>query len=336
MHKNKIPVFISSYIWENETNSKTPKNKHYMEHMLLHIALLLLLIRFSSCLTLCNPLDGSPPGSPSLGFSRQEHWSGLPFPSPMRESENESEVAQSCLTLNDLMDCSIPGSSVHGIFQARVLGWGAIAFSVHVALVVPRMVCVCAKIQMLKVKHMTHQFSSVTQSCPTLCDLMNHSTPGLPVHHQLLESTQTHVHLVGDAIQPSYPLLSPSPPALSLSQHQGLFQWVSSSHQVVTVLEFQLQHQSFQWTPGLISFRRDWLDLLAVQGTLKSLLQYHSSKASIFRCSAFFIVQCSHPYMTTGKTIASTRQTFVGKVCVCFLICCLSWSWLSFQGESIF
>ena len=90
---------------------------------------------------------------------------------------------------------------------------------------------------------------SVAQSCPTLCDPMNCSTPGLPVHHQLLEFTQTHVHQVGDAIQPSHPLSSPSPPAPNLSQHQGLFQWVSSSYQVAKVLEFQLQHQSYQWTP---------------------------------------------------------------------------------------
>ena len=94
-----------------------------------------------------------------------------------------------------------------------------------------------------------HQFSSVAQSCLTLCNPMNRSKPGLPVHHQLLESTQTHVHQVGDAIQPSHPLSSPSPPALNLSQHQGLFKWVSSSHQVAKALEFQLQHQSFQWTP---------------------------------------------------------------------------------------
>ena len=93
------------------------------------------------------------------------------------------------------------------------------------------------------------QFSSVAQSCPTLCNPMNRSTPGLPVHHQLLESTQTHVHWVSDAIQPSDPLSSPSPPALNLSQHQGLFKWVSSLHQVAKVLEFQLQHQSYQWTP---------------------------------------------------------------------------------------
>ena len=88
----------------------------------------------------------------------------------------------------------------------------------------------------------TVQFSTVAQSCPALCDPMNHSTPGLPVHHQLLESTQTHLHWVGDAIQPSHPLSSPSPPALNLSQHQSLFKWVSSSHQVARVLEFQLQH----------------------------------------------------------------------------------------------
>ena len=91
--------------------------------------------------------------------------------------------------------------------------------------------------------------SSVAQWCSTLCNPMNHSTPGLPVHHQLPESTQTHVHWVGDAIQPSHPLLSPSPPALNLSQHQCLFKWVSSSDQVAKVLEFQFQHQSFQWTP---------------------------------------------------------------------------------------
>ena len=97
-------------------------------------------------------------------------------------------------------------------------------------------------------------FSSVAQSCLTLCDPMGCSTPGLPVHHQLLEFTQTHVHCVGDAIQSSHPLSSPSPPAFNLSQHQGLFQWVSSSHQVAKVLEFQLQHQSFQWV-----FRTDFL-----------------------------------------------------------------------------
>ena len=99
------------------------------------------------------------------------------------------------------------------------------------------------------------QFSSVTQSCPTPCNLMNCSTPGLPVHHHLPEFTQTHVHWVSDAIQPSHPLLSPSPPAFNFSQHQGLFKWVSSSHQDAKVLEFQLQHQYFQWI-----FRTDFLE----------------------------------------------------------------------------
>ena len=142
---------------------------------------------------------------------------------------------------------------------------------------------------------------------------MNRSMLGLPVHHQFMESIQTYVLWVGDALQPSHPLLSPSPPALNLSQNQGLFQWVSSSHQVDKVLEFQLQLSPSNEHTGLISFRMDWLDLLVVQGTLKSLLQHHSSKASILWRSAFFIVQLSHPYMTTGKTIALTRQTLMHK-----------------------
>ena len=149
------------------------------------------------------------------------------------------------------------------------------------------------------------QFSSVAQSCPTLYDPMNCSTPGLPVRHKLPEFTQTHAHWVSDAIQPSHPLSSPSPPAPNPSKHQGLFRCVNSSHEVAIVLEFQLQHQSFQWKPRT--------DLLAVQETLKSLLQHNSSKASIFQHSAFFTVQLSHPYMTTGKTIALTRWTLVSK-----------------------
>ena len=158
------------------------------------------------------------------------------------------------------------------------------------------------------------QFSSVPQSCPTLCDPMDYSTPGLPVHHQLLEFTQAHVHWVGDAIQPSYPLSSPSAPAFNFSQHQGL-----SNESVVRIRWPKYWSFSFSISPsneysGLVSFRMDWLDLLAVLGTLKSLLQHHSSKASILQRSAFFVVQLSHPYMTTGKTIALTRQTFVGKV----------------------
>ena len=155
------------------------------------------------------------------------------------------------------------------------------------------------------------QFS---QSCPTLCNLMDCSMPGFPIHHDLPEFAQTHVHRVGDAIQPSHPLLSPSPPAFNFSQHQGLFQWV-----ILHIRQPKYWSFSFSISPsseysGLISFRTDWFDLLAVQGTFKSLLQYHSSKASILWCLAFFIVQLSHLYMTTGKTIALTRWTFVGKV----------------------
>ena len=137
---------------------------------------------------------------------------------------------------------------------------------------------------------------------------MDCSTPGFPVHHQLPEFTQTHVHWVSDAIQPSHHLSSHSPPTFNLSQHHGLFKWISSSNQVAKVLEFQLHHQSFQWIFRTDFLRMDWLDLLAVQGTLKSLLQHHSSKASILWHSAFFIAQLLHPY------IALTRWTFVGKV----------------------
>ena len=143
---------------------------------------------------------------------------------------------------------------------------------------------------------------------------MNCSMPGLLVHHQLPEFTQTHVHWVSDTIQPSHPLLSPSPPALNLSQHQGLFKWVSSLHQVAKYWSFSFSISPSNEHTGLISFRMHWLDLLAVQGALKSLFQHYCSKASILLHSAFFIVQLSHPYMTTGKTIALTRRTFVGKL----------------------
>ena len=149
---------------------------------------------------------------------------------------------------------------------------------------------------------------SVAQSCPTLCDPMDCSMQGFPVHHQLPELTQTHVHWVSDAIQPSHPLLL-LPSILR----------VFSNESVLHIRWPQYWSFSFSISPsneysGPISFRMDWFDLLAVQGTLKSLLQHHSSKASILRYSTFFIVQLSHPYMTPGKTIALTRWTFVGKV----------------------
>ena len=155
------------------------------------------------------------------------------------------------------------------------------------------------------------QFS---QSCPTLCNHMDCSMPGFPIHHDLPEFAQTHVHRVGNAIQPSHPLLSPSPPAFNFSQHQGLFQWVILHIRRPKYWSFSFSISPSSEYSGLISFGTDWFDLLAVQGTFKSLLQYHSSKASILWCLAFFIVQLSHLYMTTGKTIALTRWTFVGKV----------------------
>ena len=145
------------------------------------------------------------------------------------------------------------------------------------------------------------QFSSVAQSCPTLCDTMNRSTPGLPVHHQLPEFTQTHVHRISDAIshlilyRPLLPL-PPIPPSIRVFSNESTLcmrwpKYWSFSVSIIPSKEI----------PGLISFRMDWLDLLAIQGTLKSLLQHHSSKASILRRSAFFTVQLSHPYMTTEK-----------------------------------
>ena len=157
-------------------------------------------------------------------------------------------------------------------------------------------------------------FSSVQLLSPVqLRNPMDCSTPGLPVHHQLPEFIQTHVHWVGDAIQPSHPLSSPSPPTPIFPSIR-----VFSNESVLHIRWAKYWSFSFNISPsneysGLISFRIDWFDL-AVQGTLKSLLQHHSSKASILWCSAFFIVQLSHPYMITGKTIALTRRTFAGKV----------------------
>ena len=150
---------------------------------------------------------------------------------------------------------------------------------------------------------------------------MNRSTPGLPVHHQLPEFTQTHVHQVSDAIQPSHPLSCPSPPASMVFSNESIFPsiMVFSNESALHIKwpnywSFSFNISPSNEHPGLISFRMDWLDLLAVQGTLKSLLQHHSSKASFLQCSAFFTVQLSHPYLTTGKTIALTRWTFVDKV----------------------
>ena len=143
-----------------------------------------------------------------------------------------------------------------------------------------------------------------------------------------------HVHWVSDATQPSHPLSTPSPSTLNLSQHQGLFQWVGPSHQVTKVLKLQLQHKSLQWIVRTDFL--DWLDLLTVQGTLKSLFQHHSLKASILHHSAFFMVQFSHPYMNTRKTIVWQYGPLLAKWSLCFSICCLGLSQLFFQGASLF
>ena len=159
-----------------------------------------------------------------------------------------------------------------------------------------------------------YQFSSVTQLCLTLCDPMNHSTTGPPVHHQLPEFTQL---MSIESVMPSSHLnfciplllLSPIPPSIRVLSKESTLRMRWPKY-----WSFSFSISLSNEHPGLISFRMDWLDLLAVQGTLKSLLQHHSSKASILRLSAFFTVQLSHPYMTTGKTVALTRQTLVGKV----------------------
>ena len=159
------------------------------------------------------------------------------------------------------------------------------------------------------------QFSSVAQSYLTLFDPMDCSMPGFPVHHQLPQLAQTHVHKVSDAIQPSHPLSSPSP--VSIFPSIRVFSNESALHiRWPKYWSFGFNISPSNEHPELISFRMDWLDLLIGQGTLKGLLQHHSSKASILRRSAFFTVQLLslQPYMTTGKTIALTRRTFVGKV----------------------
>ena len=179
------------------------------------------------------------------------------------------------------------------------------------------------------------QFSSVTQLCLTLCDPMNRSTPGLPVHHQLPEFTQTSIESVMPSshliLCRSLLLLPPIPPSIRVFSNEStlLMRWPkywSFSFSIIPSKEI----------PGMISFRMDWMHLLAVQGALKSLLQHHSSKASILPYSAFFTVQLSHPYMTTGKTIALTRWTFVGKVMPLLLNMLSRLVKTFFQGVTVF
>ena len=183
-------------------------------------------------------------------------------------------VTQLCPNRFDPMDWSLLGSSIHGDSPGKNTGVGFHALLQEIFPTQGSNLGLPHYRQILY--HLSHQkvpntiyvsissVSSVTQSCPTLCDPMNCSMPGLPVHHQLPEFTQTHAHWVDDVIQPSHPLLSPSPPAFNLSQHEGLFQWVSSEHQVAKVLELQLQHQSFQWTLRTI-FPLGWTGLISLQ-----------------------------------------------------------------------
>ena len=154
-----------------------------------------------------------------------------------------------------------------------------------------------------------HESQHARPPCPSPTPGVGPSHPSSQWCHPAISSSVVH--------------FSSCPQSLPASES---FQWVNSSHEVAKILEFQLQHQSLQWTPRTDLLWMDWLDLLAVQGTLKSLLQHHSSKASILRCSAFFTVQLSHPYMTTGKTITLTRRTFVGKVMSLLLNMLLGWS----------
>ena len=180
-----------------------------------------------SCLTLCDPIDGSPPGSPVPGILQARTLEWVPSPSPMHESKK----------WNWSRSVVYNAQRLHGPQPTRLFcPWDFPDKSTGVGGQCPL--------------HLWWvQFSSVIQSCPTLCDPMNHRTPGLPVYHQLPEFTQTHVHRDGNAIQASHPLSSPSPPVPNPSEHQGLFQWVKSSHEIAKVLDFQLQHQSFQRTP---------------------------------------------------------------------------------------
>ena len=203
------------------------------------------------------------------------------------------------------MDCSLPGSSIHGIFQARVLEWGAIAFSAHESRMYFNKEDVVHIYNGIfnSVSSITQSWS-IAQSCLTLCDPMDCSMPGLPVYHQLPELAQTHVQSIQWVMSSNHLILCCTlflPPSIFPSIR------VFSKASVLCIRwpkhwSFGCNISPYNEYSGLISFRMDWLDLLADQGTLKSLLQHHSSKASILWHSAFFIVQFSHPYMTTGKT----------------------------------
>ena len=215
-------------------------------------------------------------------------------------------VVQSCLTLRP-HGMQPAGSSIHATLQARILEWIAILFSRNSLLW--RYICQDRKLEF----HLTVQFSSVAQSCPTLCDPMNHSMPPCPSPTPGVHSNSCPLsRWCHPAISSSVVPFSSCPQSFPVSESFPMSQLFASGGQSIGVATSKSVLPMN--TQELISFRMDWLDLLAVQGTCKSLLQHHSSKASILLRSAFFIVQLSHPYMTTGKTIFLTRWTFVGKV----------------------
>ena len=216
-------------------------------------------------------------------------------------------VAQSCQTLCNPMDCSLPGSSVHAISQARILEWVAIPFSQDSSS--PEINPGSPALQAdSSLSEPSWWWCSVTKSCPTFCLPVNYSMPDFSVLHSFPEFAQTHVMMPSSHLILCHPLLLLPSVFASIR--------VFSKESALCIR--QSKYWSFSISPsneysGLISFRIDWFDLV-VQGTLKSLLQHHSSKASVLWHSVIFMVQLSHPYMTTGKTIALTIQTFVGKV----------------------
>ena len=218
-----------------------------------------------SCPTLCDPMDCSQQALLSMKFSRQEYWHALPC-SPPGDLPNPGikptslispALAGGFFTTSVIWEALIADITSYYEFYFLCSPTSILLISYLHGIIFQSFIffltCVYAWSPFLENNILMYtssvQFSSVAQLCLILRDPMNHSMPGLPVHQQLLEFTQTHVHWVSDAIQPSHSLLSPSPPAFNLSQHQGLFQWVSPSHHMAKVLEFQLPHQSFQWTP---------------------------------------------------------------------------------------
>ena len=236
----------------------------------------------------------------SLGFSKQEHWSGLPFPSPMHESE---KWKWSLSVESDSSDPMPPGSSIHGIFQARVLEGGAIAFSVPSLYVTTEhqveFLCYAA-VAVQSLSHVWLFATPWTVACQSSLSITSSQC--------LLKLTFIELVMPSNHLILCHPLFLPSIfPSIRVFSNEFALRIRWPKYQNFSISPFNKDS-------GWISFRIDWFDLLAVQGTLKSLIQHHSSKASILLCSDFCMVQLSYSYMTTGKNIALTIQIFVGKV----------------------